>query len=66
MIDQKHLPREADTLYHVQTNVSIKIGVVWGISVDTIHKGELLIFFSIVYIQKGYNYSKVKVDVRGP
>ena len=42
-----------DPSYYVQTNVSVRRGIIWGISVHRVHKGEVL-FFSSVYIQKGH------------
>ena len=53
MIDQNHLPRGVDNSYHVRTNVSIRSGIVWGISVHIVHKGQVFIF-SIVYTWRGY------------
>ena len=38
-----------DFLYHVQTNVSVRRGSIWGITAHTIHNGGVL-FFSNVYI----------------
>ena len=56
----QHLPLEedvslegVDSLYHVQTNVSARMGITWGIKVHSIHKGEALFYLS-VHISKGY------------
>ena len=42
-----------DSSYHVWIKLSVRRGIIWGISVHTIHKIEVLFFFS-VYIQRGY------------
>ena len=56
-----------DSSYNIQTNVSVRRGFIWGINVHSIHKGEVL-FFSSVYIQKGYKefQSKGKCTKGGP
>ena len=38
-----------DSSHHTQTNVSVIRGIVWGISVHSTRKGEVL-FLSSVYI----------------
>ena len=51
---------------HVRINVSVRRGILWGISMHSIHKGEVL-FFSSVYIWKAVNFFEVKVHVqKGP
>ena len=40
---------------HVRINVSVRRGILWGISMHSIHKGEVL-FFSSVYIWKAVNF----------
>ena len=45
--------RILDSLSHVRTNVSVQGGIIWSISVHSIHEGELLFSFS-AYIPKGY------------
>ena len=47
------ITRGMNSSYYIQTNVSVERGVIWGISVPSIDKGGVL-FFSIVYILKGY------------
>ena len=53
-----------DSSYHVlQTNVSVRRGIIWGISVHNIHKKEG--FFSLVCaFKKAIKNFKVKVDVQ--
>ena len=50
-----------DSSCHVRTNVSLRMDIIWGINVRSIHNGEVLPF-SIMYIQKGYQEFEVKVD----
>ena len=38
-----------DSSYHVRIDVSVRRGIIWGISVHSINKGEVL-FFSSVYM----------------
>ena len=38
-----------DSSYYVRTNMSVKMGIIWGISVHNIHNEEVL-FFSGMYI----------------
>ena len=38
-----------DSFYHVRTNVSVRNGIIWGMSIHSIHKEEVL-FYSSVYI----------------
>ena len=40
-----------DSSDHIQTNMSVRRGIIWGISVHRINKGEAQIFSS-VYIKK--------------
>jgi hypothetical protein len=40
-------PQGVDQSYHVQTNMSVERGIIWGISVYNIYKGEVLFFFSV-------------------
>jgi hypothetical protein len=56
-----------DSSYHVQANVSVRRGIIEGISVYSIHKGEVL-FISNVYILKGYQIlcSKGRCTKGGP
>ena len=60
-------PHGFDSSYHIWTNVSVRRGVIWGISVHGIHKGEVL-FISSVYIEKGYleYWSKGRCAKGGP
>ena len=41
-----------DSSYHMRTNVSVGRGIIRGISVHNIHKGEVSLFSSM-YIWKG-------------
>ena len=36
------LSRVVDFSYHIQSDVSVRRGIIWGISVHNIHKGEVL------------------------
>ena len=36
------LSRVVDFSYHIQSDVSVRRGIIWGISVQNIHKGEVL------------------------
>ena len=45
-----------DSSFHVWTDVSVKRGIIWGISVHNMHMGEVLIFFSGVHSQLGYYF----------
>ena len=36
------LSRVVDFSYHMQSDVSVRRGIIWGISVHNIHKGEVL------------------------
>ena len=38
-----------DFLYNVQTDVSVRRGIIWGINIHIIHKGEVIFFF-VMYI----------------
>ena len=40
----KYIPKEEDFSNHVQTNVNVERGIIWGISVHTVHKGILFYF----------------------
>ena len=51
-----------DSSYHIQINVNLRRAIIWGISIHSIHKGEVLIFSS-VYINKAIKNLEVKVDV---
>lgn len=42
-----------DSSYHVWIDVSLRKGVMWGISIQSVHKGEVLFLFS-EYFEKGY------------
>ena len=46
------LSRGVNSSYHIQTNVGVERGIIWGINVRCIHKGEVLLRFS-VYILEG-------------
>lgn len=51
-----------DSSNHAWTNVCVRRGNIWGISVHNVHKGEILLYSS-VNIQKGC----LEVDVqKGP
>ena len=52
-----------DSSYHVQTNLSVRRGVILGISAHIIQNEKVLYFFS-VYILKASKFSEVKVDVQ--
>ena len=47
-------PQGVDSSYHIWTNMSVRRGIIWGISAHSIDKGEVLIFSSL-YIQKCYH-----------
>ena len=38
---------EVDSSYHVQTNMNLERGFIWGTNVHNIHKGEVLSFCSM-------------------
>jgi hypothetical protein len=38
-----------DSSYHVRTNVSVRRGIIWDISVHNIHKGVALFFFGVTF-----------------
>ena len=44
--------------YPIRTNVSVRRGVIWGISVHNIHKGDIFQLCS-VYIKKAITYIEV-------
>ena len=35
-----------DSSYHLQTKVSVRRGIIWGISIQSMHKGE--VYFHVV------------------
>jgi len=49
-LDLRSHEMKVDTLY-LYINTSVRRGIIWGTSIHTIHKGEVL-FISSVYIQK--------------
>ena len=51
-----------DSSYHMQTNMGVRKGNVWGISVHSINKGEVLFVF-VMNIWRGYSFFTLKVDV---
>ena len=46
-IQHDHISWGVDFSYHLWTKVSVRMGIIWGISVQTIHKGHVLIFYSV-------------------
>ena len=40
-----HLAQGFDSSYYIQTKVSVRRGIIWGIDVRSIDKGEVSIFF---------------------
>ena len=56
--------RGVDSSYHIWTNMSIERGVLWDIIVHSIHVKERYSFFYSVYIQQGYYYFELNIDVQ--
>ena len=53
-----HLAQGFDSSYYIQTKVSVRRGIIWGIDVRSIDKGEVLIFFFEI------NCFEAKVDIQ--
>lgn len=53
-----HLAQGFDSSYYIQTKVSVRRGIIRGIDVRSIDKGEVLIFFF------GINCFEAKVDIQ--
>ena len=47
-----------DSSYHVQINVSVKKGIIWGISIHNIHKGEVWFFPSAYILERQVRITK--------
>ena len=52
---------------HMQTNMCVRRGIIWGISIHNILKGEVLIFIPVTFEKANKNF-EVKVDMykKGP
>lgn len=64
-----HLTRVGglDSLYHVQTNVSVGWGIIWGISVHTTYIKKRYCFSSVCTLKKAINKFELNLDVqKGP
>ena len=48
--------RKVDSSYHVWTSVSVRRGIIWGISVHSIHKGVWgVVIIECVHLEKYQN-----------
>lgn len=52
-----------DSSYHVRTDVTARKDIFWGISVDTICKGEVLVSLVCIF-KKGTKKYEVKLEVQ--
>lgn len=56
-----------DSLYHTQINMSVGRGNIWGISVNSLYKGEVLFFPGVYILKKVIKNIEVKANVqKGP
>ena len=62
-----HLPSWGlDSSYHIRTNMSVRMGVIWGTSIHKIHKGEVLVFSSVYLKRLLRNFEIKKGAQMGP
>ena len=57
-------PWGLDSSYHIQTNVTIRRGIISSISVHNIHEREVIFFFVVCTFEKTIKNVEVKVDVQ--
>ena len=53
-----------DSSYHVQTNMGVERGIFWGISVHSIHEGEVFFFLLACTFQMAIKKFEVKMDLQ--